>query len=224
MDLSPLIKYCSEIGIELTDEQTESFDKFGERLYELNKSFNLTRVPYEECVTRHFVESLLISEFISDETTVLDVGSGPGLPSWPLACVRTKVNFTAMDSSGKVLKILREIPMPYLTVHEGRAEDATFFGKFDVVTGRAVARLSIQLEISAPWACVGGGVIPFRTPNDIEEIEQFDSSILGLELESIEERELPGTDIVRVFPLYRKTERTQRKYPRSWAQIKKAPL
>jgi len=224
MDLPLLASYCSTVGIELSPEQLEGFVKFRQRLYELNEVMNLTRVPFEECELRHFVDSLLISEFIEDRTHVLDVGCGPGFPSWPLACTRPRVEVTAMDSSGKMLKILREITLPNLTVFEGRAEDADFFGAFDVVTGRAVAPLSIQLEISAPFAAVGGGVIPFRTPNEIDEIERFDASRLGLQLESIEERELPGTDVVRAFPLFRKVAKTPKAYPRSWAAIKKKPL
>jgi 16S rRNA (guanine527-N7)-methyltransferase len=111
--------------------------------------------------------------------------------------------------------------LPNLDILQARAEELSFHDAFGFVTGRAVAPLAVQLEVSAPWCSLGGLVVPFRTPN---ESFDFNAKHLGLVLETVEERALPHTDVVRSFPLYRKIKPTPPQYPRTWAQIKKRPL
>jgi 16S rRNA (guanine527-N7)-methyltransferase len=220
MPLDLLRTFCQERGMALSNVQTQAFARYRDALYRLNETMNLTRVPKEECEVRHFVDSLLVAEFAPIGARVLDVGTGPGLPAWPLACARPDLSVTAMDSSGKMLRVLAEAPLPNLAVRHRRAEDVDQREGFEFVTGRAVAPLAVQLEISAAWAVRGGLVVPFRTPNDaLIKLPQ-----LGLKLASVAQRALPGTDIVRVFPVYRKERRTPEHYPRTWAQIKAAPL
>ena len=86
MDLTPLVEYCQSVGISLTDLQLAKFQQFGEALYLRNKVVNLTRVPAEDCAVRHFVDSLMVAEFVPLGSSVLDLGTGPGFPAWPLAC------------------------------------------------------------------------------------------------------------------------------------------
>lgn len=211
-----------EIGLELSPDQLAAFEAFEKDLYERNEIMNLTRVPREECWLRHFLDSLLLSSLIGDGMKVVDIGCGPGFPSWPLACARPDLKATALDSSGKMLGFLARHPLPNLEIVQDRAESWGRREKFDIATGRAVAPLAIQLELSAPVVRIGGFIIPMRTPND--ELESDSLKALGLELVSVEQKELPETDIVRVFPIYKKVAATPRKYPRSWAEIKKRSL
>ncbi|HXH61027.1 MAG TPA: 16S rRNA (guanine(527)-N(7))-methyltransferase RsmG [Fimbriimonadaceae bacterium] len=224
MDLSALASFCSSAGLVLDEEREEQTVRFLEGLYRLNETMNLTRVKKADAVVRHVVDSLLVAEFLPNGARVLDVGTGPGFPAWPLACYRPDLRVTALDSSGKMLRALTLVPLSNLEVVQGRAEECADREGFDAVTGRAVAPLGVQMEISAPWCRVGGRVVPFRTPNDREAVEGFDASVLGLRLTSLEERELPGVGAVRLFPIYEKSRRTPREYPRTWAQIKGKPL
>jgi 16S rRNA (guanine527-N7)-methyltransferase len=121
-----------------------------------------------------------------------------------------------------MLGFLARHPLPNLEIVNDRAESWGRREKFDVATGRAVAPLGIQLELSAPVVRLGGLVIPMRTPNDVFELESLKG--LGLELVSIQRQVLPGTEIERVFPIYKKIAATPRKYPRDWATIRKKPL
>jgi 16S rRNA (guanine527-N7)-methyltransferase len=220
MALDLLSAFCRERGMALSPEQVALFEQYRDVLYRMNEVANLTRVPREDCEVRHFIDSLLVAEFVPQGARVLDVGTGPGLPAWPLACARPDLRVVAMDSTGKMLRVLGEVPLPNIDVRQHRAEEADARESFDFVTGRAVAPLSAQLELSAAWAVRGGLVVPFRTPNDaIVKLPQ-----LGLKLKCIEERALPTTDVVRVFPIYRKERRTPEHYPRTWAQIKSSPL
>jgi 16S rRNA (guanine527-N7)-methyltransferase len=129
-----------------------------------------------------------------------------------------------MDSNGKMLGFLISQSLTNLLPVNARAEEWPEREKFDVVTGRAVAPLSCQLEVSAGFARKGGFVIPMRTAADAEILETVDLKILGLKLVDSVTRMLPGTDSVRLFPIYEKVRTTAKGYPRRWAEIKKRPL
>ena len=183
---------------------------------------NLTRVPQEDCARRHFIDSLLIQSLIPEGSSVLDIGTGPGFPAWPLACARPDIQVTALDSAGKMLGFLATQPLPNLKIVNARAEDLVEREQFDFVTGRAVAPLAIQLELSAPQCRLGGWVVPMRTASD--NLDEVDAGVVGLRLDRVVSSELPGSDAVRVFPIYSKRSLTPRRYPRRWADIKATPL
>lgn len=216
------VEAVSELGLSLSPSQVDAFGAFEADLYARNEVMNLTRVPRDECWLRHFLDSLLLSPLIGDGLRVVDLGCGPGFPSWPLACARPDLQVTALDSSSKMLGFLSRHPLPNLEIVNDRAESWGRREKFDVATGRAVAPLAIQLELSAPVIRVGGFVIPMRTPNDQFELESLKR--IGLEMVSVETRMLGITDIERVFPIFKKVAATPRKFPRDWATIRKKPL
>jgi 16S rRNA (guanine527-N7)-methyltransferase len=123
-----------------------------------------------------------------------------------------------------MIDFLRSSPLPNLNIVRFRAEEYYRRDYFDVVTGRALAALSVQLELSAPLSKVGGLVIPLRTPNDHNEIERFRYNKLGLSLESVHRIQLVPIDAERIFPIFRKSEPTPKKFPRKWAEIRNKPL
>jgi 16S rRNA (guanine527-N7)-methyltransferase len=212
------------IGLDLAHDHLDRFQAFEDALYKANQVMNLTRVPQQESWLRHFVDSLLFQDLIPEGSTVLDIGAGPGFPAWPLACARPDLHVTALDSSGKMLGFLKTQPLPNLEAVQARAEEWGVRDRFDVVTGRAVAPLAIQLEVSAPCAKKGGIVLPMRTPVEAPEIESFPARQLGLKLKEQVPRGLPGTDIVRQVAIYEKVEPTPAAYPRPWAEIKRKPI
>ena len=183
---------------------------------------NLTRIPQEEAWLRHFVDSLLFHDLIPEGSLVLDIGSGPGFPAYPLALARPDLRVTALDSSGKMLGFLRMQPLPNLEVVQARAEECGLREAFDTVTGRAVAPLPLQLELSAAPLKVGGVLVPMRTPMDDFGEPLWEA--LGLRPSGFHERTLPFTDVVRVFPTFLKERETPERFPRRWAEMKLRPL
>ena len=224
LDRSALSAAAKELGLELSEAQLDSFAAFEEALYESNKVTNLTRVPREECWRRHFLDSLLLSPLIPEASSVLDIGAGPGFPAWPLACSRQSLRVTALDSSGKMIGFLRTQPLPNLFAIQERAENWGVRESFDFVTGRALAQLPIQLELSAPPCKVGGLVVPMRTPAEIDSFTDPAFGKLGLRLERVVESRLAGGDEIRSFPVYRKEKATPKPFPRKWAEMKRKPL
>ena len=215
---------AKSIGAPLFDAQLDEFERFEDALYEANQVMNLTSVPKNEAWNRHFLDSLLLVSMLPQGSAVVDLGTGPGLPAWCLACARRDLRLTGVDSNGKMLGFLRDHPLPNLNVLQIRVEDWKVRNKFDVVTGRAFAPLTIQLESSASLCKIGGLVIPMRTPADGDSVREFDPTRLGLELTAERLVPLPGTDVVRLFPIYTKVRPTPAIYPRRWAEMKAKPL
>jgi 16S rRNA (guanine527-N7)-methyltransferase len=222
--MHPLRAAAATLGLDLSDPQLAAFAEFEDRLYAANEVMNLTRVPREDAWRRHFLDSLLFHDLIPEGAEVLDIGAGPGFPAWPLACARPDLEVTALDSNGKMLGFLKENLLPNLRSVQVRAEEWGMRDRFDVVTGRAVAPLAAQLEISAPPCRVGGLVLPMRTARDEPDLERVQTGALGLELRRVERRVLPGEEAERLFPVYEKTTPTAPGYPRRWAEIKAKPL
>jgi len=210
--------------LEIARDALERLRTFEATLYEANAVMNLTRVPRAEFQVRHVRDSLLIAEFCPEGAEVLDIGTGAGFPAWPLACCRPDLQVTALDSLGKATRFLETIPLPNLKIVNARGEAWGVREQFDVVTGRALAPLAIQLELSAAPCKVGGVLVPMRTPAERGAIEAFPATALGLALERIELRTLEGAEIVRCFPVFRKTTRTPPTFPRKWAEIRKNPI
>lgn len=212
--------FCQQHGIGLSPRQVERFVAFREALYEANRTRNLTRIRFEDCELLHFVDSLLVAEFIPTGAQVLDIGTGPGFPAWPLACTRPDLEVTALDSSSKMLGFLETQPLSNLRVVRVRAEEWNELERFDFVTGRAVAPLAAQLEVSARPCRIGGLVVPFRTPSDEGLLATAAPKGLGLKLERVERRLLPVVEAERMFPIYVKVAPTRRSYPRPWSKIR----
>ena len=216
--MDKLATFLVEYGLTLDKGQIESFEIFQEDLYACNETRNLTRVPEDECWVRHFADSLLFQDLFPVNASVLDIGTGPGFPAWPLACARQDLQVTALDSNGKMIAFLGRHKLRNMEIVQARAEDWDVREAFDFVTGRALAPLPAQLEISIRPCKIGGAVIPMRTLSD--DLQPPILRALGLDLADTITRELPEGNGTRVMPVYAKRLKTNPKFPRSWADIK----
>ena len=233
MDGKALSDEAKSFGLALTRTQLEAFALYEKRLYEANRAANLTRVPLTECWSRHFLDSLILSPLVPQGATVLDIGSGAGFPGACLAIARPDLTVTCMDSGSKAVLFLRDLFGPggllsvLYNVVQGRAEDAALEKRlresFDFVTGRALAPLPVQAEVSAAFVKVGGLFVPMRTPKD-RGVVNFGANRLGLQLIEMKSLRVNPIGAVRFLPVFKKQGRTPTEYPRSWARIKSKPL
>ncbi len=224
MPLPILTELCRELGWPLSPEQESKFEEFLNVLYLVNETRNLTRVARDEAEVKHLCDSVLTLDMIPHGATVADLGSGPGLPAWPLACARPDLSVLAVDGSERMFDVMRQVPLDNLKVRQARAEDWGVKNEFDVVVGRAIAPLAIQLELSAPAVKVGGLVIAYRTPSEQEDVQSMNIGQLGLKLEDIVIRSLPHGAGQRLFPIYQKVRESDPQYPRPWSKMKSKPL
>ena len=110
-----------------------------------NRVYNLTAVrEVERMVGHHLLDSLAAVPFFQNKT-VLDVGSGGGLPGIPLAIARPELRVTLIDSIAKKTAFLQqakaELGLVNLNVVTGRVEDYRPETGFDVITSRAFSDL-----------------------------------------------------------------------------------
>ena len=136
---------------------------------------------------------------------------------------------TLLDSLGKRVKWL-EATLPQLGITAecvtARAEEAvaTRRESYDFATSRAVARLNILLELTAPYVKVGGAVLAMKGAAAAEELAECAGAIkkLGLKVEEVKEFPIDGT--AHAVIVLRKIAPTPKQYPRRFAKIKQSPL
>src|SRR5437879_3359548 len=87
-------------GIHLSEAQLDQFALYAELLEEWNKRFNLTRVPREEYVTLHFLDSLSLHAALplTGRESLIDVGTGAGFPGIPIKIAFPQIRTTLLDS------------------------------------------------------------------------------------------------------------------------------
>lgn len=219
-------------GLDLTEEQYRKFDKYAEFLVEYNKNVNLTAITEpKEILVKHFIDSVLLSKYadISENSSLIDVGTGAGFPSIPLKIMRNDIKITLLDSLAKRITFLEklcdmlEIEAEFI---HGRAEDiarmAEYREKFDFSCARAVANLSVLSEYCIPFVKVGGYFLSMKGRGDDIDGAENAIKILGGEISSIAEYTLESD--VRKIVLVNKISQTPTKYPRNSGQIKKKSL
>ena len=220
-----------KLGLPLSDETASRLCAFGEAVVEQNKVMNLTAITEPEQVAKlHLLDSLslLTLEDLKGKR-MIDVGCGAGFPGVPVKIACPEVRLTLLDSLGKRMAWL-ETCLPQLGVEAecvtARAEEAVAERReqYDIATSRAVARLNILLELTAPYVKVGGKVLAMKGTAAREELAEAKNAIkrLGLQLEQIAEFPVDGT--AHTVIVLKKIAHTPPQYPRRYAKIKQAPL
>lgn len=234
--LEALISKGKEAGLVFTEKQLEQFSLYFDLLIETNKVMNLTAITEpEEVAVKHIIDSLLAyDEKIFPGKLLADVGTGAGFPGIPLKIYCPELKVVLLDSLAKRLKFLQTVierlGLEDISCVHLRAEDAgqnkDHREKYDLVTARAVARLSVLSEYCLPLVKQGGYFIAMKGSKFKEEITEGLTavSILGGEIVSAEEVKLPGLDDGRAIIKIRKIKRTPAKYPRKAGLPEKQPL
>lgn len=230
------------MGVSLSQEQTEKLVRYFDMLAEKNKVMNLTAVTDEDGVLiRHFADSLagiLASGTGKDLTdkkplSLIDVGTGAGLPGMVLKIVFPELNVTLFDSLNKRLVFLNEViealGLAGITTVHGRAEDTAHDKnhreKYDIAVARAVADLSVLSEYCLPFVKTGGRFISYKASGSEEEIQKADKAItvLGGKTENVSAYDA-GDGIKRLTVTIRKEKQTPGRYPRKAGTPSREPI
>jgi 16S rRNA (guanine527-N7)-methyltransferase len=145
-------------------------DKFAEYLALLlkwNARLNLTAIREpSEIVRRHFLECIQCAQAVPDAPTLLDFGSGAGFPGIPIALIRPEIRVTLGESQAKKAAFLREAVRSLglsALVFDGRIETMNPAQKFEVITLRAVDRMTEACAQAGKRLADGGAIIVFAT-------------------------------------------------------------
>lgn len=218
------------LGLTLPEPVCDTLCAFGAAMVKQNEVMNLTGITDDKGVANlHLLDSLTVMACADLEgKTLMDVGCGAGFPGVPLA-IASGAKVTLLDSLGKRMKWLETV-LPQLGVSAqcitARAEEAVTDRRetYDYATSRAVARLNILLELTAPYVRPGGRVIALKGSAAREELAECARALpkLGLRLEERKDFSFDGA--VHTLVILKKTKTTPPQYPRRYAKIKQSPL
>ncbi|NGP45203.1 16S rRNA (guanine(527)-N(7))-methyltransferase RsmG [Bacillaceae bacterium SIJ1] len=226
-----------ELGLSLTSHQLQQFQTYQSVLLEWNKKMNLTSITEEEEIAeKHFYDSLTPSRYIdfSSIDSLCDVGSGAGFPGVPLKICYPDLQLTIVDSLQKRITFLNhvctELGLQNVALFHDRAENfgkkAGFRESFDVVTSRAVARMSVLSEFCLPLVKKGGCFVALKGARGNEELEESQAAIsmLGGDEAVVHELLLPVEKSTRTIVTVAKKRVTPKKYPRKAGVPSRSPL
>ncbi|MAD47363.1 MAG: 16S rRNA (guanine(527)-N(7))-methyltransferase RsmG [Oceanospirillaceae bacterium] len=142
-----LLRGAHAMQIELSDAQTGALMDYLGLFQKWNKAYNLTAIREpERMVDLHLLDSLAVHPFVQDADTIIDVGTGPGLPGVVLAIMNPQRQFTLLDSNGKKTRFLFQartaLKLDNLTIVNDRVEAYHPPQPFDMIVSRAFASLA----------------------------------------------------------------------------------
>jgi 16S rRNA (guanine527-N7)-methyltransferase len=131
---------------ELDDGQEKSLLAYLAVLQRWNKTYNLTAVKKPaQMITRHLLDSLSVAPWVGNGS-LLDCGTGAGLPGVPLAIAKPELDVTLLDSRGKKIRFLnhvrRELGLKNITPVQDRLESFVPDAPFDSIISRAFSDLA----------------------------------------------------------------------------------
>lgn len=219
--------------IPVTREQYDKLAAYAALLAEENRRQNLTAVRDEAAVwERHLLDSAVLMRFLPvEKASVVDLGTGGGIPGIPLAILRPDLTVTLLDSElHKIEFCARAVERLGLSARAvcGRAEELAhtdaFRGQFDLAVSRAMAAGSMLCELAIPMLKTGGALFSMKGRAYDPAAERFAEACeaLGAEVEATAEYTLCGEQ--KHLIICRKTQDTPAQYPRRFAKIKRSPL
>ena len=212
-------------GVE--EQHRPALARYGMLVLEANRQFNLTGAKSADEFVPHIVDSLTIAPLV--EGSLVDIGSGGGLPAIPLAIV-TGVPVTMIETTVKKARFLERMLAEFELRGEVVAEraevaahDARLRGRFRTGTARAVSSAPTVAELLVPFIEVGGAALMQRgTLDDRERTALEDAAtMLGAHVERYITLDEAGG---RRIAVVRKTGETPTRFPRRTGIPEKRPL
>jgi 16S rRNA (guanine527-N7)-methyltransferase len=211
-------------GVVLSEGQQGQLSRYIDLLIEANQRMNLTRIADRGAAeVQHVGDALTVLPFLPKEShTLVDVGSGGGVPGLPLAVARPDVEVVLVEATGKKAAFLAETPkalgLGNVRVVNERAEGVgrgELREACDVAVARAVGALDFLVEWCLPLVKKGGTMLAMKGARIAEELPAAAKAIrlLGGGEAVVHPVELPGAEhhVVVEIP---KVGRTLEKYPR----------
>lgn len=192
--LEKLQQGCKALNIELSNEQYQQLLAYVVLLDKWNKVYNLTSVrDPSEMISRHILDSLVILPYLIGKT-LLDVGTGAGLPGIPIAIVKPDMAVTLLDSNSKKTRFLQqakaELNLSNVTVVHGRVEQAEL-PKFDTVTARAFSTIDDIIDLAGRHCDDAGCLLLMKGVYPEAELKAVKD---GFHLQDVMSLTVPGCD------------------------------
>ena len=232
--LELILDRLSGMQLPADPKKAEALKRYHNMLVDANTRMNLTRVPADisEAIDRNYLDSLGAFPHLNGISTLIDVGSGAGLPGIPLSIFLPDVHMALMDSLNKRVEFLSGVIQALSLNAEAlasRAEDAgrgAMRESFDVAISRAVAPMNVLAELMLPLVKIGGRMLAYKGPGVEAELDEGKHAIdvLGGKLLEIASVKIPGRDWDHRIVILEKIAPTPEKYPRRAGMPEKKPI
>jgi len=183
------------LSIDLPTAAQQKLLDYATLLYKWNKTYSLTALrEQEKAVSHHLLDSLAILPFVA-EGSLLDVGSGGGMPGIPLAIARPDLPVTLLDSNSKKAAFLQqaaiELGLPNISVHGGRVEQYHPESGFALITSRAFSDLADFVACSRHLLAADGRWLAMKGVWPVDEIGCLPEAIA---VDAVHRLAVPGVD------------------------------
>lgn len=160
-----------------------------------NKTYNLTAVRDPlEMVSRHILDSLSILPYIKGHS-VIDLGTGAGLPGIPLALALPGKQFALIDSKGKKCRFLTEVVhslgLENVDIIESRIEKFQPESKFDTLTSRAFSSIGAMIQTADHLCSSQGRFVAMKGQIPEQELTTLPAPYSA---EAVHEVKVPGLE------------------------------
>ena len=139
------------LGFEIVPEDINKLLIYKDLLIKWNKSINLTSIKNKEIVAHHFLDSLAVIPFMKS-SSLLDVGTGAGLPGIVIAIIKPDIKVSLIDKVGKkiafIKRVLAELDIKNVQTHHSRIELMTSEEKYDGIISRAFSNMGEFVQIT----------------------------------------------------------------------------
>jgi len=229
---------ANDWGIRVSGSQLSSLSAYADLLAEYELANVLGTRSREDIILEHLADSIscFLIQDLKQRNSVVDVGTGAGLPGIPLAIIHSGLYVTLLEATEKKVRFLEHavptLDLRNLTVLHARAEEIgkhpAFREDFGLATARALAALPVVIEYCAPLIRSGGKILAMKGRLPEEELSKgvAASRELGIAL-----REVRKVKYLTRFPqkerrlvLFDKVGKSPERFPRRVGMAKKRPL
>jgi 16S rRNA (guanine527-N7)-methyltransferase len=239
MDATGLVEaQAAAWGLSLCQERSGQLQEYARLLSNYDLANVIGTRDVDRILIDHVLDSLscFLLEPLSRARRLADVGSGGGLPGIPIKIMSPEIATTLVESTARKARFLRHavdgLSLRGVEVANTRVEDLgrprARRGAFDIVTCRAVGRLSVVAEYCVPLLAPGGRAIAMKGRLEPEELAEGKRAVVELGARVAETKRVPMLPAVgekaRSLVILEKIGETPVRYPRRAGIVAKRPL
>lgn len=197
MDIKNTIVHGVEkLNLSLSPIQLEKIQSYIELLLKWNKVYNLTSITSpKEIAVRHILDSLSIIKYIGDSKSLIDIGSGAGLPGIVIAIIKPDCKITLLDTNSKRTAFLNQVrinlKLDNVNVVNQRVEDYQPLEKFATIISRAFTQLHNYVELTQHLLQDSGIIFAMKGKLQDNELSELRSKVLDYKIVDIHDISVP---------------------------------